>query len=85
MQLTARVLSLVVKPAKVHFGIYAEQVKHIHVFPRRPGMSPGNIPNFWIVQWIDMLHALGLKKPYSHEVVAEYAETLRRTYLEFEN
>src|SRR5262245_45294683 len=87
IQLTARVLSVVVKLAKVHFGIYAEQVKHIHVhvFPRMPDMPPGNIPNLWIEQWMDLLHALALKKPYSYEAVAEYAETLRSAYLEFAN
>src|SRR5689334_13196503 len=49
MQLTARALNEVLKPEKVHFGIYAEQVKHIHihVFPRMSKMPIGNIPNIW--------------------------------------
>src|SRR5215208_6972451 len=31
MRLTSQALSLVLQPARVHFGIYAESVKHIHV------------------------------------------------------
>ena len=82
IQLTARALDQVLHPAKVHFGIYAEEVKHIHVhvFPRMPDMPPGNIPNLWLGQWMDILHALKLKKAYSHEVVAQYAEQLRGAY-----
>ena len=84
MQQTAQALSDVLRPAKVHFGIYAEEVKHIHVhvFPRMPNMPPGNIPNLWIGQWMAVLHALRLKKPYSDEVVARYAKALRQAYPE---
>jgi diadenosine tetraphosphate (Ap4A) HIT family hydrolase len=83
MQSTARYW-LCLQPAKVHFGIYAEDVKHIHVhvFPRMPDMPPGNIPNVWIEQWMSFLQALGLKKVYSDEIVAPYAENLRQAYLE---
>ena len=84
IQLTSRALSRALQPVKVHFGIYSEQVKHlhVHVFPRMPGMPAGNIPNLWIGEWLDLLHALRLRKPYSQEVVAQYAETLRRAYTE---
>jgi diadenosine tetraphosphate (Ap4A) HIT family hydrolase len=87
MQLTSRALSRALQPAKVHFGIYAEEVRHIHVhvFPRMPEMPAGNIPNLWIGQWMNLLHALRLRKPYSHGVVAQYAETLRRAYTELAN
>lgn len=83
MQMTARTLNEVLKPEKVHFGIYAEQVQHIHVhvFPRMPGMPAGNIPNLWRNQWLDVLHTLGLKKSYSNETVARYAEQLQKAYL----
>ena len=87
IQLTARVLDHVLQPARVHFGIYAEEVKHIHVhvFPRMPNMPAGNIPNLWIEQWMSLLHALGLKKHFSGEVVAQYAEQLRAAYLKLAN
>lgn len=85
MQLTSQVLNKTLQPAKVHFGIYAEGVKHIHVhvFPRMPNMPAGNIPNIWLNQWLGFLHAIGLKKSYSNEVIARYAEQLRSAYLEF--
>ena len=85
MQVTAQALSAVLQPAKVHFGIYAEGVKHIHVhvFPRMPNMPAGNIVNTWIGQWVSILHLLGLKKAYSDEVVAHYAHELRQAYLKF--
>jgi diadenosine tetraphosphate (Ap4A) HIT family hydrolase len=82
MRLTAQVLDHTLHPAKVHFGIYAESVKHlhVHVFPRMPDMPAGNIPNMWIGRWLDFLHSMGLKKAYSDEVVASYAGKLRMAY-----
>ena len=84
MTLTARVLDRVLQPVKVYYSIYAEEVRHIHVhvFPRMSNMPSGNIPNIWIGQWMDFLHRLGLKKSYSDGVVAHYAETLHRAYLD---
>lgn len=83
MQLTVRALNEVLKPEKVYFGLYSEQVKHIHihVLPRMSNMPIGNIPNMWRTQWLDFLHVLGLKKSYSNEVVAQYAQQLQATYL----
>ena len=85
MQVTAQALSVVLQPAKVHFGIYAEDVKHIHVhvFPRMPNMPAGNIPNIWINQWTSFLHRLGLQKAYPDDVVAKYAYDLQQAYLRF--
>jgi len=85
MQLTGRVLNDTLHPAKVHFGMYAEDVKHlhIHVFPRMSNMPAGNIPNVLLGQWFTFLHSLGLKKAYSNEVVSEYAIRLRAAYQEF--
>jgi diadenosine tetraphosphate (Ap4A) HIT family hydrolase len=84
MQLTAQALDQLLHPAKVHFGIYAEEVQHlhVHVFPRMPDMPPGNLPNLWIGQWLSVLQTLKLKKAYSDEVVAEYAERLHEAYLQ---
>lgn len=84
IQLTSQVLNKTLHPAKVHFGIYAEGVKHIHVhvFPRMPNMPVGNIPNLWLNQWFDFLSIIGLKKSYSNEVVARNANEMREAYLE---
>lgn len=86
MKLTAQVLMAVIKPAKVHFGIYAEGVKHIHVhvFPRMPSMPAGNIPNIWINQWYQTLQSIGLKKAYDDSVVADVAQQLRTVYQQIE-
>ncbi|MFN8492002.1 MAG: HIT family protein [Caldilineaceae bacterium] len=82
MRLTAQVLATTIQPAKVHFGLYAEGVKHIHVhvFPRMPFMPPGNIPNIWIDQWCEVLGRVGLKKYYDDETVAKAAAQLRAAY-----
>jgi diadenosine tetraphosphate (Ap4A) HIT family hydrolase len=87
MQVTSRAVTLAFQPAKVHFGIYAESVKHIHVhvFPRMPDMPAGNIPNQWIGQWLELLHAVGLKMAYSFEEVARYARTLRDVFQTLES
>lgn len=87
IQWTAQILSSVLQPARIHFGIYAEEVKHlhVHVFPRMNNMPPGNIPNLWINAWTDILHSLRLKKAYPNEVVSQYAEKLRQAYLEHAN
>jgi diadenosine tetraphosphate (Ap4A) HIT family hydrolase len=87
LTLTAQVLTDVLQPARVHFGIYAESVKHIHVhvFPRMPDMPAGNIPNLWIEAWMNALHSLGLKKAFPNETVAHYAKKLSRAYLELAN
>jgi diadenosine tetraphosphate (Ap4A) HIT family hydrolase len=80
-------LTDVLQTAKVHFGLYAESVKHIHVhvLPRMPNMPAGNIPHLWIEAWMNVLQSVGLKKAYPDEVVAQYAEKLSKTYLELAN
>ena len=87
LQSTAKALKMTVQPAKVHFGIYSESVKHIHVhvFPRMPDMPAGNLPNLWIGQWLELLHALKLRKAFSSAEVAGYAEPLRQAYRTLEN
>ena len=79
MRRTAQVAMDVIKPAKVHFGMYAEQVKHlhVHVFPRMPSMPTGNIPNQRINRLYAKLAQWGLKKPYPDEQVADAAAKMR--------
>lgn len=79
MRLTAQVMDTVLQPAKVHFGLYAEDVKHIHVhvFPRMPNMVAGNVPHVYIGIMLRILNRLGLKKAYPDEEVAVIAEQLR--------
>lgn len=79
MKLTAQAVMKVIKPAKIHFGLYAEEVKHlhVHVFPRMPDMIAGNKPNRQINRLYERLARWGLKRPYPDEEVAMIAESLR--------
>jgi diadenosine tetraphosphate (Ap4A) HIT family hydrolase len=74
-----RGLNAVLKPAKVHFGLYAEQVRHIHfhVTPRMPDMPAGNIPLVWLGQWREAQTRLKLRRPIAHSDVERVAQQLR--------
>lgn len=82
MQRTHQALDQVLKPAKVHFGLYAEVVKHIHlhVLPRMPEMPIGNIPVTLLGGWYELLKQLHLKRPFTDEAVADVAQRLRQTF-----
>jgi hypothetical protein len=82
MQLTFQALSSVLQPAKVHFGLYAEGVKHIHlhVFPRMPHMPAGNIPTTLLGVWYGLLHRVGLKQAYSDDEVAQVAAWMKAEF-----
>ncbi|MEM7530997.1 MAG: HIT family protein [Chloroflexota bacterium] len=86
MQRIAQVLMDTAQPAKVHFGIYAEQVKHIHVHvtPRMPSMPAGNKPNQKINRLYEWLAKRGMKQPIPDEMVAEAAEKMRMRFQELE-
>jgi diadenosine tetraphosphate (Ap4A) HIT family hydrolase len=74
---------LALQPDKVHFGLYAESVKHLHlhVMPRMPGMPAGNIPMTFLHIWSELLAALRLKRPFSDAVVQETAARLRQAFV----
>jgi diadenosine tetraphosphate (Ap4A) HIT family hydrolase len=79
MQRVEIALDRVLQPAKVHFGLYAESVRHIHlhVLPRMPTMPAGNIPITILHAWYDLLAHLRLKRPYPDSAVAGAAHRLR--------
>jgi diadenosine tetraphosphate (Ap4A) HIT family hydrolase len=79
MQRAETALDRVLRPAKVHFGLYAEAVQHIHlhVLPRMPSMPAGNIPVTLLSAWYDVLVRLRLKRAYPDSVVADVAQRLR--------
>jgi diadenosine tetraphosphate (Ap4A) HIT family hydrolase len=83
MQRAEAALDRVLKPAKVHFGLYAESVQHIHlhVLPRMPTMPAGNIPVTILNVWYDVLVHLRLKRAYPDSVVADIAQRLRDVML----
>jgi diadenosine tetraphosphate (Ap4A) HIT family hydrolase len=82
MQLTFETVSNVLKPAKVHFGLYAEAVKHIHfhVFPRTSYLPAGNIPITILGVWYDLLHTVGLRRAYQDDEVSEVAARMRQEF-----
>lgn len=82
MQQTQVALDLVLNPAKVHFGLYAEGVKHIHlhVFPRMPAMPAGNILIAFLQVWYEFLVYLRLKQPFFDTTVADVARQLRHAF-----
>ena len=82
MRQTQVALDLVLHPAKVHFGLYAEGVKHIHlhVFPRMPTMPAGNIPIAFLHVWYKFLAYLRLKQPFFDTTVADVAMQLRHAF-----
>ena len=75
MQRVEQALIHVLKPARVHFGLYSETVQHLHlhVFPRMPSMPAGNIPITLLTVWYDLLSRIHLKQGYSDTVVAAVA------------
>jgi diadenosine tetraphosphate (Ap4A) HIT family hydrolase len=83
MQRVEIALEQVLQPAKVHFGLYAESVRHIHlhVLPRMPSMPAGNIPITFLQVWYDLLAHLGLRRAYPDSAVADAAQRLRDVML----
>jgi diadenosine tetraphosphate (Ap4A) HIT family hydrolase len=86
MTKTAPALTLVLKPEKVHFGLYAEGVKHIHlhVTPRLPALPAGNIPLTLLSIWLGFLQQIKLRKPISDDSVLAIAEQLRQAFAQLE-
>ncbi|MEM7802244.1 MAG: HIT family protein [Chloroflexota bacterium] len=69
----------VLNPDKVHFALYAEDVKHIHfhVLPRVSSLPAGNIPIVFLSRWYMLLSKLGLRRPFSDKAVEAVALRLK--------
>ena len=74
-----QVISGVLHPARIHIGLYAETIRHIHfhVFPRMPDMPAGNVPVTFLLIWHRLLIQMRLKRPISAERVNEVGERLK--------
>jgi diadenosine tetraphosphate (Ap4A) HIT family hydrolase len=83
MKHTTQVFTSVLRPARVHLGLYAEVVRHIHwhVIPRLSNMPAGNIPLTLLIAWNRSLQRLGLKQVHSDNQVAKLAARMK---LEFQ-
>ena len=84
IHVTARAYEHAMQPVRVHFGLYAESVKHLHlhITPRMAHMPAGNIPLTMIGRWYVLLARLGLRKPFPVEQVACVAKRLRAAFAE---
>jgi diadenosine tetraphosphate (Ap4A) HIT family hydrolase len=82
MRSTTQVFLSVLKPARVHLGLYAEVVRHIHwhVVPRLSNMPAGNIPLALLIAWNRSLQRLGLKQVCSDNQVATLALQMRQEF-----
>jgi diadenosine tetraphosphate (Ap4A) HIT family hydrolase len=87
MRHTQCAYDLAIQPAKVHFGLYAESVKHLHlhIMPGMPGMPAGNIPLTFLHVWSELLAVMRLKRPFADAVVQEGAERLRQAFVTVAN
>ncbi len=85
MAKTAQAMSLALHPVKVHFGLYGEGVKHVHllVTPRMADLPAGNIPLSALTLWRDMLQSLRLRKTISDEMVTSAAEEIKAALAQF--
>jgi len=82
MAATARAMSAALQPEKVHFGLYAEDVKHIHLHftPRVAALPAGNIPLLWLSMWYGLLERLQLRQPIPDAQVAAIAAKLKAAF-----
>lgn len=82
MRRTAQVVMAVLQPVKVHFGLYAEGVRHIHwhVMPRMAYLPASNLWINWLTPWVRILHRLGLKRAYPDDQVAQIAAQMRAEF-----
>jgi diadenosine tetraphosphate (Ap4A) HIT family hydrolase len=82
MRQVAQAVKSVLQPVKVHFGLYAESVKHIHfhVVPRMSYLPASNIRLTFLVGWYRILNRLGLKRPSGEEEVARIARQMRAEF-----
>ncbi len=82
MTKTALAMNAVLNPEKVHFGLYGESVKHLHlhVTPRVKGLPAGNIPLTYLDVWFGLLEKLKLRQPISDATVTLVAEELKAAF-----
>jgi diadenosine tetraphosphate (Ap4A) HIT family hydrolase len=86
MRRTAVAYTHVFAPERVHFGLYAEQIRHIHlhVLPRTSTLPAGNIPTTLLGAWYAVLERLRLRDSYSDDEVAQVANMLRAGFSQLE-
>lgn len=86
MRRTAKAYAQVLAPERVHFGLYAEDVRHVHlhVLPRTRALPAGNIPTALLGTWYALLQRLRLPQAYGDDQVAQVASMLRAAFARLE-
>ena len=86
MRRTAVMYTEVLAPERIHFGLYAEDVRHIHmhVLPRTRALPAGNIPTILLGDRYAVLRRLRLRRAYSDDAVAQVAVLLRAGFARLE-
>lgn len=71
---------------RVHFSLYAEEIRHVHlhVLPRTSALPAGNIPTALLGAWYAVLQSLRLRHSYSDDEVAQVANRLRASFSQLE-
>lgn len=79
MQRVSVALTEVVGAEKVHFGLYAEEVKHLHVHvtPRTKNLPAGNIPLTLLSLWYGWLAKIRVRKGIPPSDLLPVAEDLK--------
>ena len=72
----------VLAPERVHFGLYAEEVRHVHlhVLPRTASLPAGNVPTTLLGAWYAVLRRLRLRRAYQDDEVSRVADMLRARF-----
>ena len=83
MQIVNGVLTEVVGAEKVHFGLYAEEVKHLHlhVTPRTATLPKGNIPLMFLAVWYRIMTRLRLRKAMDGRSSIDVASRLHHSFV----
>ena len=86
MRRTAVTYTQVLAPERVHFGLYAEDVRHVHlhVLPRTRALPAGNIPTTLLSAVYAVLQHLRLRHAYPDAEVAQVAGALRAAFARLE-
>jgi len=86
MRRTAKAYTQVLAPERVHFGLYAEDVRHVHlhVLPRTRALPAGNIPTSLLGAWYALLQRLRLRQAYGDDEVVQVAGMLRAAFARLE-
>jgi len=79
MRRAAATYMQVLAPERVHFGLDAEETRHVHlhVLPRIRALPAGNIPTTILGACYAMLPCLHVRRSFSDDEVAQVAKMLQ--------